>query len=119
MSGIRCSFPFFKGLTPHAVSCAALCSFVVLGAPLHAQTTGTILGQVADPSGAAIVDAQVEAENIGTGLVRETSTNETGFYIFNALPTGLYRVTVFFRRILDIRPIGGRGERRAEQPRGC
>ncbi len=94
MSGIRCSFPFFKGLTPHAVSCAALCSFVVLGAPLHAQTTGTILGQVADPSGAAIVDAQVEAENIGTGLVRETSTNETGFYIFNALPTGLYRVTV-------------------------
>jgi len=61
---------------------------------LFGQTTGTILGQVADPSGAAIVGAEVQAENTGTGLVLQTTTDETGFYIFNALPTGLYRVTV-------------------------
>ena len=61
---------------------------------LFGQTTGTILGQVADPSGAAIVGAEVVAQNTGTGLERQTTTNETGFYIFNALPTGPYLVTV-------------------------
>ena len=94
MSIIRWSFPFFTGLRVHAALCATFYSLLVLVAPLRAQTTGTILGQVADPSGASIVGAEVEAQNTGTGLVRQTTTNETGFYIFNALPTGLYHVTV-------------------------
>ncbi len=94
MSLISRSSPVRRGLKARFVVFAALCSALGLASPAVAQTTGTILGQVADPSGAAMIDAEVTARNTGTGLRRETATDETGFYIFNALPTGRYQVTV-------------------------
>ena len=96
MFAISWRFPWRSGLRVRLAFVAALCCALALAAPAIAQTTGTILGQVADPSGAAIIAADVTAKNSGTGVMRETATDETGFYIFNALPTGTYQVTVTF-----------------------
>ena len=67
---------------------------VTIPAALFGQTTGTILGQVSDPSGAAVVGAAVKAENLGTGLTRTAATNTDGVYLIPALPAGTYKITV-------------------------
>jgi hypothetical protein len=61
----------------------------------HAQvTTGTILGTVTDPSGAAIVGANVTVTDIDKGTVVTRKTDETGSFQFPFLIPGNYKVTV-------------------------
>ncbi len=59
-----------------------------------ADPTGTIAGNISDPSGAAIVGAKVVATNINTGLTRDTTTATDGGYLFPLLPVGFYSVSV-------------------------
>ncbi len=62
--------------------------------PAGAQSTDAALtGSVTDPTGAAIPGAQVTAQNVQTGVVHRTVTNQAGVYLFAALPPGLYRVS--------------------------
>jgi hypothetical protein len=61
---------------------------------LSAQTTGAIGGQVSDPTGAAVPNAIVEVENVGTGLVRTAVTDAVGTYLIPALPLGDYKLSV-------------------------
>ena len=68
-----------------------LLAFLLLPA-LNAQTTGTISGFVTDPSGAAIPQAKVTATLVEQNVSRSTQSNEEGYYIFNAMPPGSYRV---------------------------
>jgi flavin-binding protein dodecin len=73
-------FVFFAGF--------ALC------APMLAQDVlGGITGTVKDATGAAVPDATVRAQNIGTNLevVQHTQTN--GSYTVQNVPAGAYRVT--------------------------
>src|SRR5258708_14497928 len=55
---------------------------------------GKLGGAGADQSGAAIVNAQVTAINLGTNLSVTSSTNETGSYVFKELPVGLYKISI-------------------------
>ena len=55
---------------------------------LWAQVSGEFLGMVTDPSGSAVAAAKVVLQNVGTGLVRQTSTDATGNYEFLAVPVG-------------------------------
>src|SRR5262249_54439792 len=58
-----------------------------------AQTAGgRISGRLVDPSGGGIAFAQVEAEQVETGLSRATQSDEAGEYVFPALPVGNYRI---------------------------
>jgi hypothetical protein len=57
-------------------------------------TTGQITGSVTDASGAVIPGAIVAAVNDGTGLKRESGTNDQGNYLLAPLPPGVYRVSV-------------------------
>ena len=70
-----------------------LCLFVTV--PLVAQKiTGTILGTVTDPSGAAVSGATVTARNTGTGDARTTTTGSAGTYTFPEENPGTYDVTI-------------------------
>src|SRR5579872_4418618 len=59
------------------------------GAPqVRADVTGTILGTVADPTGAVIVAAKVMVHNPNTGLTRSGITDNSGAYQFLQVPVG-------------------------------
>ena len=57
-------------------------------------TTGTLRGQVLDPAGAAVANAQVTAINKETGVSTKTVTTSAGAYSFPSLLPGRYAVTV-------------------------
>jgi len=51
-------------------------------------------GTVTDPSGAAVANAKVTAENTITGLTRTTQSSDAGLYSFPHLTVGSYNLTV-------------------------
>ncbi len=57
-------------------------------------TTSTIRGHVSDPSGAAVVGAQIRLVNTGTAVERSVSTNQDGDFEIPDLLRGTYRLTV-------------------------
>ena len=62
---------------------------------LFAQTDrGSISGTVADPSGAVVSAAKVEARNIDNGAVYDVGASATGNYELPQLPTGNYELVV-------------------------
>src|SRR5580704_19404191 len=61
---------------------------------VHAQSTGTILGTVADESGAVIPAATVTITNKATGATRSLTSNAQGLYSAPALEPGQYEVRV-------------------------
>src|SRR2546430_9854161 len=54
---------------------------------------GNLVGSILDPTGAAVPNAKVEAENIATGVKTATTTDMSGIYRFNNLQVGAYRIT--------------------------
>lgn len=67
-----------------------VCSILLLAAPQisRAQATASIVGTVTDQTGAGIKDAKVTVKSIETGAVRETTTDELGYYRVLSLPLG-------------------------------
>src|SRR5688572_22822100 len=57
-------------------------------------TTGTIQGTVEDANGAILPGANVEIKNLDTNLVRNLVTDESGRFVFLALPPGPYSITI-------------------------
>jgi len=71
------------------------CTLLAVAASLHAQNfRGGINGTIADPSGAVIAGATVEAVNTGTGVSTKTTSSSGGEFVFADLPVGKYNVTV-------------------------
>jgi hypothetical protein len=54
---------------------------------------GNLVGSVFDSTGAAIAGARVELENTATGITTITTADPAGFYRFNNLLVGIYKVT--------------------------
>lgn len=71
----------------------AAASLFCIPAALAQTVTGSITGAVTDASGAVVPGAHVTAENTGTGVKTEATTNESGSYSIRFLPIGTYRVT--------------------------
>ncbi len=68
---------------------------LVLAAPSNGQSTfGSILGSLKDPAGAVIVGAKVTVTNDGTGIAKETTSNDLGNYEITHLNPGVYTVSV-------------------------
>src|SRR5258708_4284246 len=55
---------------------------------------GSIVGTVRDPSGAVIAKAAVTATQVSTGLFRQVSTDDAGYYSIQNLPQGAYKLVV-------------------------
>ncbi len=56
-------------------------------------TNASISGTVTDPARASVPAARVEAENIKTGVVLSTTSNEAGIYQFPAVQPRTYRLS--------------------------
>src|SRR5690349_6295143 len=56
--------------------------------------SGTVLGTVRDPSGAAVGNASITLENVNTGVTFNTKTNNEGNFEFPNERLGRYRVKV-------------------------
>src|SRR5215471_9975056 len=88
----RCRLNRFGGIV-FALLVVATALFV--SAPAFAQgTTGTLRGQVLDPVGAVVANAQVTATNKETGVSTKIVTTSAGTYSFPSLLPGKYSVTV-------------------------
>src|SRR5271168_1027025 len=57
-------------------------------------TSSALAGNVLDPSGAVIPNAQVKATDVNTGSVRDVQTNPEGRYLFSQVNPGTYRIEV-------------------------
>jgi hypothetical protein len=73
---------------------------------LHAQATAAFNGRIIDQQGAVISDAQVDAVNKATGVVRSTKSNRDGLYTLNALDYGIYDVKVTANGFADAKSNG-------------
>ncbi len=97
-SGFGCSFN--KMIRAAALSLPFVSGAILLlscaPAALHAQTllAGDLAGTVTDPSGAAIVGAEVKATSQETGAIATAITNGTGGYRISLLQPGHYQVAV-------------------------
>jgi carboxypeptidase family protein len=56
-------------------------------------TSGQIVGQVLDPSGAVVPAAQVRIRNKDTNYLREVLTDNAGRYVMPQVPLGTYELT--------------------------
>ena len=71
----------------------ALFSASVLLVPnAWAQENATITGTVVDPTGAVIPNVAITLTNIATGQERETSSNNSGIYIFSNVGVGRFNL---------------------------
>ncbi len=61
---------------------------------LFAQSgAATIQGTVQDASSSALPGATIQATNVGTSIITETTANDSGFYAIKGLTAGSYKLT--------------------------
>jgi hypothetical protein len=84
MSNSRC-------LVLAALTLGFLCG---LRPALSQNLFGSLVGNVTDPSGAAVPDALIRVTEADTGDIREVRTNSSGVYSFPSLPPGTYALEV-------------------------
>ena len=82
---------FFYSLRLFCLGLLCLCVFRPLALAQNAQ--GTILGHIADPSGAPVAGAHVTLLNTGTGIKQDGQTTGVGDYVFVNIIPGTYKVT--------------------------
>ena len=63
----------------------------------YGQAIGSFSGTITDKSGSYIAGATVTVTSQGTGVARDTKTDDTGHYIVNYLPVGVYTIHVQFQ----------------------
>src|ERR1700722_3485546 len=73
---------------------ASLLGLTWIGVASAQTPTGSIIGVVRDPSGAAVAAASVKVLSISTGLARTIATSGKGDYSIPVLPSGEYEVSV-------------------------
>ncbi|SEF60859.1 Carboxypeptidase regulatory-like domain-containing protein [Bryocella elongata] len=72
----------------------AIVLFAVPVQILAQAVSGTIVGTVTDPTGAALANAQISITRVGQDTVYNTVTNESGNFTQPTLPSGVYTVTI-------------------------
>jgi hypothetical protein len=75
---------------------AGVCFGLLLCVPAHSQTLGRISGIVTDVSGGAIAGATVTVTDVGRGIPRTLTTDNTGTFSAPNLIQGTYAVRVVY-----------------------
>ena len=86
----------FTSLRGSRVACAGTWLFVLLlwaASPAFGQAVnGTLLGSITDAGGLTVPGVMVTITEINTNISYDTTTNESGYYIFPSLKNGKYRL---------------------------
>ena len=82
-----------KGINMRA-RLVSICILLSAAALFGQSDRGTITGTVADPAGAVVASAPIEAKNTETGAVFQAATSDTGNYTLPQLPVGNYEIEV-------------------------
>ena len=77
----------------HRVALAILLSLASAFVAFPQANTGTVVGTVTDSSGAAVPNCKIVAQNQGTGVTKETTTDPSGNYRISYLLPGTYEVS--------------------------
>jgi hypothetical protein len=72
-------------------SSTLLCSVCVVLAQVN---TATVYGNLTDPAGASVPNAQIDLKNTGTDAILRTVSNAVGEFSFSAVPVGNYELSV-------------------------
>jgi hypothetical protein len=64
---------------------------------VYGQATGSFSGTVLDKSGSSIAGATVTATSQGTGVSRQSKTDDAGHYLIPLLPVSIYTLRVEFQ----------------------
>src|SRR5437016_13484282 len=89
-----------------ALLVVVFCSFVFSTCSLlYGQSNGSFSGTVTDKTGSVVSGANVRVTSQGTGIVRDTKTDDTGHYLIPLLPVAYYTMRV-----------ASQGFQKAEQP---
>jgi hypothetical protein len=78
----------------HRYRISAFLAIVLTAAAGHAQSTATLAGNITDPSGAVVPNAQVAVQGLATGVNRAVVSDSAGSYTVPSLQPGNYSVTV-------------------------
>src|SRR5205814_8675080 len=90
----------------------AVCLALLVSQGLLAQSDlGRISGFIKDPSGATIANAKVTVRN-NTGVERQTTTNDSGYYVITNVPPGFYTMVAEAAGFQRFETIGNRSEER-------
>src|SRR3989475_3796546 len=82
-------------MTKKALLIFLFCCVVLSICPfMYGQANGSFSGTVSDKTGSVISGATVTVTSQGTGLSRETKTDDTGHYLAPLLPVGNYTIRV-------------------------
>lgn len=74
---------------------AALAVLLLATAPNRAQeVSASITGVITDSSGAVVLGAKVSAKDVDRGTAYETTTNQSGVYLFPRIMPGKYEVRI-------------------------
>jgi hypothetical protein len=78
-------------LARNATTCAFLL-LIALAATAFSQQAGTVSGTVTTSAGAPIANATIELTNVSTNATMRTTTDASGNYRFENVPSGTYRM---------------------------
>jgi hypothetical protein len=67
---------------------------LALAAIAQVRIVGDVSGTVTDPTGAAVPNAKIVLKDLGTGNVKQTTTNANGNFTFPDLSFGKFEITV-------------------------
>jgi Carboxypeptidase regulatory-like domain len=85
---------FFRMVLLKAVLISGVMAALFAGR-LSAQVLyGGLVGNVTDPTGALVPNAEVRARNLDTGAVLQTTTGNTGNFAIGNVPPGRFEVTI-------------------------
>src|SRR6266702_281525 len=78
-----------------------LLPLIACSSTLAQTSTGTIIGQVKDSSGAVVASANVKLTLVANGTTRNTKTNDSGDFNAPVIPPGEYAITVSAQGFAD------------------
>ncbi len=83
-----------RQLLGRVLASAAFCVIASSNIASAQTITGEITGTITDPSGAVVPGAAVELVREGTSTTRSGTTNQSGIFVFPALPPATYTLKV-------------------------